>query len=96
MIRTPSHPSSTPPILFLHGLGLGLTQYYSLLSHLLEQQGLKDRTILVPMQPHISQDVFARGWLQPERMSGEALAAMVEGVLGDEGRKGVTCLSHSK
>ncbi|KAH7914196.1 hypothetical protein BJ138DRAFT_1123730 [Hygrophoropsis aurantiaca] len=51
------------PILFLHGLGLGLTQYKIFITHLLHT--LPDRPILVPLQPHISQEFFHPQFLKP-------------------------------
>jgi hypothetical protein len=48
---------------FIHGLGLGLAQYHVTLSHLF--QTFNDRPILVPLQPHISQDIFHSRFLMP-------------------------------
>ncbi|THH15209.1 hypothetical protein EW146_g5239 [Bondarzewia mesenterica] len=99
------------PVVFVHGLGLGLVQYKLILSRLLHLLG--DRPILFPLQPHISQQVFHPGFLLPKGRK-ETAAAMrallVElGWVRDEGekevsvdldvlraRKGrVTLLSHS-
>lgn len=51
------------PLVFIHGLGLGLLQYHLTLSHLFET--VTDRPILVILQPHISQDIFHPNFLQP-------------------------------
>ncbi|KAH7921825.1 hypothetical protein BV22DRAFT_1197913 [Leucogyrophana mollusca] len=55
--------SGPRPVLFLHGLGLGLTQYKIFLTHLLH--ALPDRPVLVPLQPHISQEFFHPRFLKP-------------------------------
>lgn len=51
------------PIVFLHGLGLGLTQYKMFLTHLM--RAVPDRPILVPLQPHVSQEIFHPAFLRP-------------------------------
>ncbi|KAJ3570200.1 hypothetical protein NP233_g4560 [Leucocoprinus birnbaumii] len=51
------------PLVFLHGLGLGLLQYHLLISKLLRVYG--DRPILIPLQPQISQDFFHPSFLVP-------------------------------
>lgn len=66
MLRIPASwdPATGPrPIIFLHGLGLGLFQYELFLSHLLHN--LPDLPLLVPLQPHISQDIFHPRYLDP-------------------------------
>ncbi|KDQ53188.1 hypothetical protein JAAARDRAFT_183518 [Jaapia argillacea MUCL 33604] len=51
------------PIVFLYGLGLGLAQYNHFLAHLL--RALPDCPVLIPLQPHISQDIFHARFLNP-------------------------------
>lgn len=51
------------PLVFVHGLGLGLLQYHPLISKLLSV--LTDRPILIPLQPQISQDFFHPRFLVP-------------------------------
>jgi hypothetical protein len=51
------------PIVFLHGLGLGLFQYHLLISHLFT--AFPDRDVLVPLQPHISQAIWHPRFLCP-------------------------------
>lgn len=66
LLRVPRNwsPDTGPrPIVFWHGLGLGLSQYKVLLSHFLEK--LPDRPLLLPLQPHISQEIFHPRFLQP-------------------------------
>jgi hypothetical protein len=54
---------ATRPIVLMHGLGLGLFQYSSLLSHVFD--ALPHCPVLVPLQPHISQDLFHPSFLTP-------------------------------
>lgn len=66
LIRIPKNwndASGPRPVLFIHGLGLGLFQYYLFLRHLLDV--LMDRPVLVLLQPQISQDFFHPQFLEP-------------------------------
>ncbi|KII95108.1 hypothetical protein PLICRDRAFT_120922 [Plicaturopsis crispa FD-325 SS-3] len=66
IIRVPkswNQSSGARPLVFVHGLGLGLAQYHHLLSNL--RREFTDRPILVPLQPHISQDIFHPQYLKP-------------------------------
>ena len=101
MVRIPENWTSAShhtaePIVFYHGLGLGLFQYKSLLSRLMH--ALPDRPLLVPIQPHISQDIFHRRHLDPmeQEETMESLSTVLEqlGWVGPD--RGVTFLSHSK
>lgn len=98
--------------MFLHGLGLGLTQYKLFLTHLLKT--VPDRPVLVPLQPHVSQELFHPKYLQPmgRHESTAALAGLLaklgwaeerseESEVEDNGKNpirksGVTVVSHSK
>lgn len=51
------------PIVLFHGLGLGVLQYSMLIYDLLNS--FSDRPLLVPLQPHISQDIFHPRFLEP-------------------------------
>jgi hypothetical protein len=51
------------PIVFIHGLGLGLLQYQVTLYNLLHT--FSDRPLLVYLQPHISQNIFHPRYLTP-------------------------------
>ncbi|KAJ6515813.1 hypothetical protein C8R45DRAFT_957697 [Mycena sanguinolenta] len=51
------------PTVFLHGLGLGLLQYHPVTRDLRLQ--FPGRPLLIPLQPHISQDVFHPRFLDP-------------------------------
>ena len=81
MLRIPAEwdaTSSPRPIVFLHGLGLGLLQYHVFLSHLLET--FTDRPILVPLQPQVSQDIFHPLFLKPldRYQMADRLAGLIE------------------
>jgi hypothetical protein len=54
---------STRPIVIMHGLGLGLFQYYSLLHHMFD--AFPHRPMVIPLQPHISQAIFHPSFLTP-------------------------------
>ncbi|TFK55949.1 hypothetical protein OE88DRAFT_1622651 [Heliocybe sulcata] len=81
MIRVPKDwsPATGPhPIVFLHGLGLGLMQYSLFLSELLES--FPDRPLLVPLQPHISQYIFHPRFLKPlgRKETADTLAELLQ------------------
>ena len=81
MLRIPAKWDATTsprPIVFLHGLGLGLLQYHGFLSQILES--FTDRPILVPLQPQVSQDIFHPHFLKPLDRQGMAdrLAGLIE------------------
>lgn len=112
MVRFPDNwdptNSKTRPIVFLHGLGLGLPHYGMLITNLLRR--FPDRPLLVPIQPHVSQRIFHGTYVRPL-----GKRATVEGIVGamrkhgfvreEDGSykeaigdptTGVTMLSHSK
>ena len=81
MLRVPAKWDATTsprPIVFLHGLGFGLLQYHVFLSQLLET--FKDRPILVPLQPQVSQDIFHPLFLKPldRHQMADRLAGLIE------------------
>lgn len=61
----PNGPESKQPLLFIHGLGMGMAQYASLLNYMSKAEHLKDRPIVVLIQPHISMSFFDRDYLKP-------------------------------
>lgn len=66
LLRIPEHWDSTNgprPLVFVHGLGLGLLQYHLLISKLFTN--FTDRPLLIPLQPQISQDFFHPRFLLP-------------------------------
>lgn len=112
MVRVPERwdPDNpmTRPIVFLHGLGLGLPHYGMVITSLLRR--FSDRPLLVPIQPHVSQRIFHRAFVLPlgkcATVRGIVGAMKKHGfVPGDDGSyeatlgdstTGVTMLSHSK
>lgn len=66
LIRIPKNWDSAQgprPLVFIHGLGLGLLQYHLLISKFLRV--FTDRPLLIPLQPQISQDFFHPRFLIP-------------------------------
>ncbi|TFY64279.1 hypothetical protein EVG20_g5999 [Dentipellis fragilis] len=94
------------PIVFMHGLGLGLLQYMPIISYLMKV--LPDTPFLVPLQPHISQQIFHPHFLMPKgrKETAEAMRTILEELGWAEAgesddvpiqarAKGVTVISHS-
>jgi len=103
----PENPT-TRPIVFLHGLGLGLPHYGILITSLLRR--FSNRPLLVPIQPHVSQRIFHGTFTRPlgRRATAEGIVGAMrkhgfvpgddrshEATIGDP-MTGVTMLSHSK
>ena len=65
------------PIVFMHGLGLGLTQYRLFIEQLFV--AVPDRPILVPLLPHVSQEILHPRYLRPmgRREMVEHLAGLI-------------------
>lgn len=75
-------PKTGPrPVVFLHGLGLGLTQYKIFLTHLMN--AVPDTPVLVPLHPHVSQEIFHPRFLKP--MSRHESADTLAGLLCELG-----------
>ncbi|SNX85596.1 uncharacterized protein MEPE_04305 [Melanopsichium pennsylvanicum] len=53
------------PLVVLHGLGIGLAQYSSLVSFFLSSPIFSHRPILILLQPNISQSILSPDFLQP-------------------------------
>ncbi|KAF9510851.1 hypothetical protein BS47DRAFT_1406719 [Hydnum rufescens UP504] len=53
------------PILFLHGLGIGITQYHLVITELLSNPAFNSRAIVIVIQPHITQSLFHPRHLSP-------------------------------
>ncbi|SPC67416.1 uncharacterized protein UHOD_03431 [Ustilago sp. UG-2017b] len=53
------------PLIILHGLGIGLAQYSSLLTSLLRTASLSSRPLLILLQPNISQSILSPSFLHP-------------------------------
>ncbi|PCH41076.1 hypothetical protein WOLCODRAFT_137175 [Wolfiporia cocos MD-104 SS10] len=65
------------PIVFMHGLGLGLTQYNRFITHLL--RNAPEHPLLVPLHPHVSQEIFHPRFLRP--MGRRDMARTLAGLL---------------
>lgn len=65
------------PIVFMHGLGLGLTQYRGFIEKVLV--ALPDHPILVPLLPHVSQEILHPRYLRPmgRKEMTECLAGLI-------------------
>ncbi|KZO94903.1 hypothetical protein CALVIDRAFT_538666 [Calocera viscosa TUFC12733] len=90
-------PKQAPVVLF-HGLGVGLMQYKNLLHDLASE--LTTHPLLIPLQPHISQDILHPRHLSPpgrdETVASVKAAIDALGFAPDEkGNGGVVFLSHS-
>ena len=103
--------SDLRPIVFFHGLGLGISQYKLTLGRLV--RNFSDRPILTILQPHVSQNIFHPNFLKPmtREQTTERLACLLDQLgwanldndVSEEmpaerasASKGVTMLSHSK
>ncbi|CAO1618630.1 unnamed protein product [Parajaminaea phylloscopi] len=53
------------PIVFLHGLGIGLAQYSSLVHSLAHSKLAETHPLMIPLQPHTAQNVFSKHFLHP-------------------------------
>lgn len=71
-------PSTSPrPLVFIHGLGLGLLQYHTLIAQLVTDY--TDRPILILLQPQVSQNFFHPQFLKPysRHQTAEKLALLL-------------------
>jgi len=109
LLYTPEYwnPDKQPrPVIFVHGLGLGLMQYNYLLSNLLRE--CQDRPVLILLQAHISQNIFHPLHLKPlsQRQTTERLSTLMQELgwvnavempaTSVSESHGVTMISHSK
>ncbi|KAH9899903.1 hypothetical protein C8Q73DRAFT_743742 [Cubamyces lactineus] len=69
------------PIVFMHGLGLGLTQYRRFIEHIFV--ALPDHPVLVPLLPHVSQEILHPRFLRP--MGRQEMTACLAGLLAELG-----------
>ncbi|WFD29606.1 hypothetical protein MSPP1_000615 [Malassezia sp. CBS 17886] len=85
-----------PPLVFLHGLGIGLAEYVVTIRALLDpQRSPNPRPLLVPLQPWIGTGLFSRRFLKP--WGPDEAASTVRRMCEQHGydRCGVSVLSHS-
>lgn len=82
------------PVMFIHGLGMGLAQYASLVSYFEKHPGLQHRPLILLLQPHISMNLFHPEHLKPPSKTSttRGLRALVA-KWGFE--DGMTVVSHS-
>jgi len=85
---------STRPVLFIHGLGMGLAQYASLVSYFEQHPALKDRPLVLLLQPHLSMSLFHPNHLKPpnKESTTKGLRALVARWKMEDG---LTIVSHS-
>ncbi|PWN41832.1 hypothetical protein IE81DRAFT_291303 [Ceraceosorus guamensis] len=83
------------PIIFLHGLGIGLGQYSTLINQLATSHLASTHPILVPLFPATSQDIFDVNFLNP--VGHHEMTATLRVIIQKEHwhRCGITILSHS-
>lgn len=60
------------PIIFVHGLGLGLFQYTTIIYSFLTQ--VPDRPLFILLQPHVSQQIFHPRFLVPKNRKETVIA----------------------
>lgn len=77
------------PIVFLHGLGIGLGQYITLLKKLGDHRD----GVVILLQPHISTNIFSSQFLSPPSKDDQA-AALIS-LLSKHHMSSVATLSHS-
>ncbi|CAO1629125.1 unnamed protein product [Sympodiomycopsis kandeliae] len=91
-----SDPSSRGlyrPTIFLHGLGIGLAQYSSLVDHLAKSELAKTHPVMIPLQPHISQNIFSKHFLKP--IGHHEMVLCVRKAMRHLGWEEIQILSHS-
>lgn len=69
------------PVVFMHGLGLGLFQYAHFLETIFKSE--PERPFLVPLWPHVSQEIFHPRFLRP--ISRQESAKYISELLKDLG-----------
>ena len=99
LLRTPrdwdAKTSKVQPLIMLHGLGIGLAQYSSLIDFFNKSKLFKNRPVLILLQPNISQNIFSTDFLQPfgHHETTSAFRRIIEREGWNE--SGVAVLSHS-
>ncbi|BGO88940.1 hypothetical protein NBRC10512_005694 [Rhodotorula toruloides] len=90
-------PEDERPLVFIHGLGMGLAQYTTLVSVLASSRALRRRPIMVLIQPAISMSIFERGYLSPpdQQRSSKGIERLMRRFGFDERAGGATVFSHS-
>ncbi|PWZ01327.1 hypothetical protein BCV70DRAFT_158426 [Testicularia cyperi] len=81
------------PLIVLHGLGIGLAQYSSLISFFIREERFRERPILILLQPNISQSFFSPAFLSPFGHHETTMA--FRRILRARGWESIDVLSHS-
>ena len=84
--RTPAHPENEVPLVFIHGVGIGLAQYV----HLVIALTFISRPLILIEIPYVSSQLFQAGCLTPD----ESYIA-VERILKRHGHTKATFYGHS-
>ncbi len=69
------------PIVFMHGLGLGLSQYCRFLERIFT--AVPDHPVLVPLLPHVSQEILHPRYLRP--MDRQEMTQCLAGLISELG-----------
>ncbi|GAA5885028.1 hypothetical protein JCM6882_007198 [Rhodosporidiobolus microsporus] len=90
-------PESQRPLVFIHGLGMGMAQYATLIHVLSTAPSLRTRPVLVLLQPNISMSFFQSGYLDPldQKRCTAGLERVMRKYRFDERAGGCTVVSHS-
>jgi hypothetical protein len=86
--RSPKEKTSLP-IVFCHGLGIGMGQYVATMGHLARHRD----GVIILLQPHISTNIFSKYYLEPPSKDEQAEATIK--VMRKHNMSRVTTLSHS-
>lgn len=90
LVRPASAPGKGRPIIFLHGLGVGLAQY----AHFLSSVGNSQRGAVLVLQPHISAQAWHPRFLRAPTAT-EFVAAIESGAVAASIHSGAAVVSHS-
>lgn len=85
--------ADSTPLIVLHGLGIGLAQYASLVSFFLRSDTFAHRPIVILLQPNISQSILSREFLRP--FGHHETTSAFRQILAARGWGEIDVLSHS-
>lgn len=83
----------TTPLVVLHGLGIGLAQYASLVSFFLDSPIFAHRPIVILLQPNISQSILSPHFLKP--FGHHETTSAFRSILAKRNWHSIDVLSHS-
>lgn len=81
------------PLIVLHGLGIGLAQYASLVTFFLHSPAFAHRPILILLQPNISQSILSPHFLRP--FGHHETTSAFRSILAKQRWTSIDVLSHS-